>query len=155
MTSIIDYIAQMNAELDRKEFDIRRFDELLEDLYALKDPDIIQPLLGIFRDGFAYEEAFWSVLHAIESFDTKVYFKELLSGIYSQKIGSKDWLGILLSRIANSPQHRGTFLRMLDEFTGVGVRSELYEAMLAATEDIATENMRELQDSFNILLRKH
>lgn len=142
MTRISDYIDQLNAELDREPFNIQRFDALLADLYALGSPTIIGPLLGVFRDVFPYEEAFWSVIHTVEGFASNDYLDELIGSISARRAISQTWLALLLSRIANSQQYRNAFLESAARIPSEVDRAAVYDAVLAATKDTDTANMR-------------
>ncbi|MEP2715541.1 Imm30 family immunity protein [Pseudophaeobacter sp.] len=103
-------IELLRLELDREDFCIKAFEDILADLAEPNSPRIIQPLLSLFRDDFLFDEAFFSVMHTIENFDHGTYSRELLSGLGALQRASKEWLGILVHRVVNKSECYEFFL---------------------------------------------
>lgn len=56
------------------------FETLLADVFALRTPESICPLLTLFRDNAQYDELMFSIIHGHEIFDDTAYVAEILRG---------------------------------------------------------------------------
>lgn len=111
MPNIDELICLLQLEIDQSEFEIRKFECYLNQLYEMNSAEIIVPLLSVFRDDFEYSEALFSVVHLIEAFDNETYIRELVIGLHLLERASPEWLGLLIHRIGNDEESYKVFVR--------------------------------------------
>ena len=140
MLEISDHIKKLRNELDNKDFDIQKFDNDLNLLFKMESPNIIIPLLSLFRDGFEYSEALFSVVHLIESYDNETYVRELISGLPELEGASKRWLGIVVHRLVNNEACYLCFLKLAQTTSDTKILSALHAAVDQLKLDFKTNN---------------
>jgi len=104
-------------ELQRVDPDenVRAFEGVLAEVIALRTPDSIVPLLGLFRDNAQYDEVMFSIIHGIEIFEMKTYVTEILRGATLLCSNSPRWASIIFMRMLNSEPTRLELVRQLRE----------------------------------------
>lgn len=98
------------CENENDENFINNFEKKLIEISALHSPLIICKLLPFFKDDTDYDEAMFSIIHIIESFEDKIYVKELIKGLNDFYINSPRWASIIHIRIINSTQTLNTYI---------------------------------------------
>jgi len=96
-----------------KSENVTAFEELLAEVIALRTPDSIVPLLGLFRDNAQYDELMFSIIHGLEIFDDKAYVSEILRGAPLLCSKSPRWASIIFMRVLNSEPTRLELVRQL------------------------------------------
>lgn len=86
--------------------DVQAIDISLAKVMAFNDPSVIRPLMHLLEDSAQYDEAIFSIIHCIESFDDNVYITEFLKELPYLVTKSPRWASILLIRILNSVSAR-------------------------------------------------
>jgi hypothetical protein len=89
------------------------FEALLAEVVALRMPEAIGPLLGLFRDNSQYDELMFSIIHGVEVFDDQTYVTEILRGASLLCSKSPRWASIIFMRMLNSEPTRLALVRQL------------------------------------------
>jgi hypothetical protein len=113
MKALTDLILELRAvDLSRSD-GVVRFESLLADIIAHRNPDAIPLLLPLFDDHAPYNEVMFSIIHGIEVFEDKVYVDQVLRGAVDFCIHSPRWASIVFMRMLNSESTRLALVREL------------------------------------------
>ena len=85
---------------------VQLFEEILGEIFALRLPESIIPLLGFLHDDAQYDELMFSIIHGIEIFPDEIYICEILRGVRFLYERSPRWALIIFMRIINSESTR-------------------------------------------------
>jgi hypothetical protein len=96
------------------------FEALLAEVVALRTPESISPLLGLFRDNAQHDELMFSIIHGLEVFDDQAYVAEILSDAAALCSKSPRWASIIFMRMLNSEPTRLELVRQLRHATPEG-----------------------------------
>jgi hypothetical protein len=96
-----------------KSGNVSAFEGVLAEVIALRTPDSIVPLLGLFRDNAQYDELMFLIIHGIEIFEDKSYVTEILRGASLLCSNSPRWASIIFMRVLNSEPTRLELVRQL------------------------------------------
>lgn len=86
--------------------DVQAIDASLAEAMAFNDPAAIRPLIRLIEDTAQYDEAIFSIIHSIESFDKEVYISEFLKELSYLVHKSPQWASVLFMRVLNSDSAR-------------------------------------------------
>ncbi|MBP8005675.1 MAG: hypothetical protein KAZ18_02105 [Acinetobacter sp.] len=86
--------------------DVQAIDASLAEVMAFNDPAAIRPLIRLIEDTAPYDEAIFSIIHCIESFDEDVYISEFLKELSYLVHKSPQWASVLFMRVLNSNSAR-------------------------------------------------
>lgn len=86
--------------------DVKAIDTTLAEVLAFNDPSAIRPLIRLIEDTAQHDEAIFSIIHSIESFDDDVYISEILKELPYLMHKSPRWASILFMRILNNDSTR-------------------------------------------------
>jgi hypothetical protein len=89
------------------------FEALLAEVVALRTPESIAPLLGLFRDDAQHDELMFSIIHAIEVYDDHDYVDQILRGSTAFCSHSPRWASIVFMRMLNCEPTRLELVRQL------------------------------------------
>ncbi|MCU4423939.1 MULTISPECIES: Imm30 family immunity protein [Acinetobacter] len=93
--------------------DVEAVDTALVEVMIFNDPSVIRPLIRLIEDSAQYDEAIFSIIHSIESFDDDIYISEVLKELPYLVHKSPKWADILFKRILNSDRARETLTEKL------------------------------------------
>jgi hypothetical protein len=93
---------------------VREFDAGLAEVMALDDPRAIPLLFGLFDDKCQYDEAMFSLIHAVEHFDREVFLSQLLAQSPMLVKQAPEWLSTLYSRVFNNDDARVRMMLLLE-----------------------------------------
>ena len=82
---------------------LERIDQLLAEISEAGDPRSIAPLLPFLAREDWPEELKFSLVHAIEVFDDRVYAHAVLAGLPALQAASPRWATIIHTRILSAP----------------------------------------------------
>jgi hypothetical protein len=99
------------------------FEALLAEVVALRTPECISPLLGLFRDNAQYDELMFSIIHGLEVFDDQAYVAEILRSAASLCSKSPRWSSIIFMRMLNSEPTRLELVRQLRDASPEGKKA--------------------------------
>lgn len=85
----------------------------LTEVMIFNNPSVIRPLIRLIEDSAQYDEAIFSIIHSIESFDDDVYISEALKELPYLVHKSPKWANILFMRILNSDSARECMIEKL------------------------------------------
>jgi hypothetical protein len=91
---------------------ISKFEEVLGDIAALKDPNSIPKLVNYFDDKSEYPDVIFGIVHLIEEFDDHTYLQKLLPSMPLLTQKSPYWAKVLHYRIMNSPSTLDEYLKV-------------------------------------------
>jgi hypothetical protein len=97
-------LAELSSLFPLREIDQPRFDELVSDIYQLKDPAVIRPILELADDGCTLSGLIRSMLQSLEVFPAEVYVPALLEALTSFANKSPRWCADELHRLLWSPR---------------------------------------------------
>lgn len=86
--------------------DVQAIDTSLAEVMAFNDPAAIRPLIRLIEDTAQYDEAIFSIIHSIESFDEEVYITEMLKELPYLVQKAPHWASVLFMRILNNDSAR-------------------------------------------------
>jgi hypothetical protein len=92
---------------------VAAFEALLAGVVALRRPESIVPLLGLFRDNTQHDELMFSIIHGLEVFDDQAYVDQILRGSTVLCSQSPRWASIIFTRILNSEPTRLELVRQV------------------------------------------
>ena len=95
------------------------------------DPDSIGALLGFLDDSHSHDEVMYALIHAIETFPTSIYVRQILRHSDTLTSHTPKWASIMFARILNSREHQLELIKQVtdsNEVTKAYVR-RLLEAM--------------------------
>ncbi|WP_373358632.1 Imm30 family immunity protein [Acinetobacter lactucae] len=58
--------------------DVQTIDTVLAEVMVFNGPSVIRPLIRLIEDNAQYDEAIFSILHSIESFQDDLYISQVL-----------------------------------------------------------------------------
>lgn len=93
--------------------DVKAIDNRLAEVMSFNNPLVIRPLIRLFNDNPHYDEAIFSIIHGIESFEEDVYISEFLKELPYFIHKSPRWASILLIRILNCNSSRENITKKL------------------------------------------
>lgn len=111
------------------------------------DHSVIRPLIRLIDDSAQFEEAIFSIIHSIESFDDDVYISEVLKELPYLVHKSPKWAGILFMRILNSDRARENLTEKL-----YSTSSEIKSAVLYIVEIINKESSTFLEKTIAVMV---
>ncbi|VAX43677.1 Imm30 family immunity protein [Acinetobacter calcoaceticus] len=117
--------------------DVEAVDTALVEVMIFNDPSVIRPLIRLIEDSAQYDEAIFSIIHSIESFDDDVYITEFLKELPYFVNKSPKWALILLKRILNSDSAREVLTEKL-----YSTSSEIKSAVLCIVAIINKESSK-------------
>ncbi|WP_335975930.1 Imm30 family immunity protein [Acinetobacter calcoaceticus] len=117
--------------------DVEAVDTALVEVMIFNDPSVIRPLIRLIEDSAQYDEAIFSIIHSIESFDDDVYITEFLKELPYFVNKSPKWALILLKRILNSDSAREVLTKKL-----YSTSSEIKSAVLCIVAIINKESSK-------------
>lgn len=94
---------------------ILKFEEVLHDLSATNDPEIIPLLLSFFDDECEFPEVMFSIIHTIEIFDDAQYVSQLLVALEEVWSRSPYWVKVIHFRILNSKSTKEEYIKQVKE----------------------------------------
>lgn len=96
-------INNLTKEIQINHFsNVENIDIKLMEVMAFNDYSVIRPLARLIEDNAQYDEAIFSIIHSIESFDDNIYISEIINEFPYLVNKSPYWATILLIRILNS-----------------------------------------------------
>ena len=73
-------INSLSKEIQINHFNnVKNIDAKLAKIMAFKDCSVIRPLVRLIEDNAQYDEAVFSIVHSIESFENYVYINEIIN----------------------------------------------------------------------------
>ncbi|MNV06480.1 hypothetical protein D3C71_968590 [compost metagenome] len=126
---------------------MQAIDTALAEFMAFNDPSVIRPLIRLIEDSAQYDEAIFSIIHSIESFDDDVYISEALKELPYLVHKSAKWADILFMRILNSDSARECMIEKL-----YLVSSEIKSAVLWAVTKINERSPKFLEKTLSIMV---
>lgn len=97
----------------RKEGFMREVDRMLDGIRVMGDPSSIPALFAFLDDTDPSQEAMWSIVHLLESFDDSSYFKGLLEGLVTLNSKAPGWAATIHARILNDPPSILGYMKVL------------------------------------------
>lgn len=88
-------------------------DDAVAGVAALDDAASIGPLLRLLDDQAEYDELMFSLIHAAEAFDDRVYAEHFVGVIGAVRTQAPGWASIVLMRILNNDNARTELVRVL------------------------------------------
>ena len=106
MKTLPELISELRGIDPDKLENVGAFEGRLADVLALRTPDSILPLLGLFRDNTQHDELMFSIIHGLEVFEDRTYVGQILRGAPILCKESPRWASIIFMRVLNSePAH--------------------------------------------------
>lgn len=127
--------------------DVEAVDTALAEVKAFNDPSVIRPLIWLIEDSAQYDEAIFSIIHSIESFDDDVYISEVLKELPYLVHKSPKYASILFKRILNSDRARENLTEKL-----YSTSSEIKSAVLYIIEIINKESSTFLEKTVGVMV---
>lgn len=134
-------IAQINNLAE-----VQAIDTALAEVMVFNDPSVIRPLIRLIEDNAQYDDAIFSILHSIESFQDDVYISEVLKELPYFVHKAPRWASILFMRILNSESARECITEKL-----YFVNSEIKAAVLQITKMINDGSPKFLEKTFTVI----
>lgn len=125
---------------------------ILSNIYELKNPECIEPIIGMLEDEDPYFEEMYSYVHLIESFPTDIYTQNAVRPIIELYKKSPEWSQILLTRIINDYDSRSALERTNLEETDKHRLVEIINNILSSQftkNDLTISNAKELLRKFS------
>jgi hypothetical protein len=113
MKTLLELTEELQGIDPDKSENVTAFEGLLAEVIALRTPDSIVPLLGLFRDNAQYDELMFLIIHGLEIFDDKAYVSEIIRGAPLLCRKSPRWASIIFMRVLNSEPTRLELVRQL------------------------------------------
>lgn len=85
---------------------VEKFEQILDKIESLNDPDSIVLLSQFFEDEAEYDELMFSLIHSIEKFDDTTYIAALLETLPKLSQKAPNWCSVLLKRVNNNPSSK-------------------------------------------------
>lgn len=101
MDQLLKHLTQY-AKLETS-IDVERFEATLQQISELNHPEAIGLLIPFFDDKCRFPEVMFSIVHAIERFDSETYVRELLKSLPAFIERSPYWATVIHLRILNTP----------------------------------------------------
>ena len=149
MRNVVD-ASELARRLDEPDFDIFEFEAALANFVNKYTSKSIGPLLTVFRDDFEFDEALCSILHAIESFDTAVYCREIVQGLKDLENSSNRWLTIIIQRILNSEKDYISFRNLALSSDDPETKKVLATVVMELREVSSSRNWKRLSEDFDL-----
>jgi len=93
---------------------VEKFEQVLEKIDSLDDPNSIVPLSQFFDDEAEYDELMFSLIHLIEKFDDVTYINALLEALPSLSQKAPNWCSVLLKRVNNNSNSKEVLATTLE-----------------------------------------
>jgi hypothetical protein len=113
MKTLDDLYEELRQIDTRSESFVPRFEQILAEVGAFKDADSIVALSQFFDDESEYDEAMFSMIHLIESFDDVTYIGKLLEATPELCLSKPRWASIIFMRVLNSESTKRELIRQL------------------------------------------
>ena len=113
MKTLNDLYEELRHIDTRSEGFVPRFEQVLAEVGVFKDADSIVALSRFFDDESEYDEAMFSIIHLIESFDDITYIGKLLEATSELCSSRPRWASIIFMRVLNSESAKREFIRQL------------------------------------------
>ncbi|WZP00523.1 Imm30 family immunity protein [Isosphaeraceae bacterium EP7] len=98
-------VDQLKNELrNQAEGYVRRSEEIIGQIAELKDPASVDVLLSLLDDHAEFDELMFSIIHAIEIFDDRIFVREIIRHLPEFWRTAPRWASIIHMRIMNSPR---------------------------------------------------
>lgn len=127
--------------------DVQAIDTALAEVMIFNDPSVIRPLIRLIDDSAQFDEAIFSIIHSIESFDDDVYISEALKELPYLVHKSPKWADILFKRILNSDSTRECMIEKL-----YLASSEIKSAVLWAVTRIKEKSPKFLEKTIVVMV---
>ncbi|UGQ27101.1 Imm30 family immunity protein [Acinetobacter calcoaceticus] len=127
--------------------DVQAIDTALVEVMIFNDPSVIRPLIRLIDDSAQFDEAIFSIIHSIESFDDDVYISEALKELPYLVHKSPKWADILFMRILNSDSARECMIEKL-----YLASSEIKSAVLWAVTRINEKSSKFLEKTIAVMI---
>ena len=127
--------------------DVQAIDASLAKVMAFNDPSVIRPLMRLLEDNAQYDEAIFSIIHSVESFDYDVYISEFLKELPYVVHKSPRWTSILFMRILNSDSARESITKKVYLAT-----PEIKAAVLWLVEKINEKSSKFLEKTVAVMV---
>lgn len=88
-------------------------DTALAQVTQHNSPQSISPLLLMLNDRATYDEGMFSLIHAAEAFEDRVYVHEFLGALPEMRVAAPRWASIVLIRALNNDGTRADLVRAL------------------------------------------
>jgi hypothetical protein len=129
----------------------RKFISAMENIFSLKNPEVIEYLCEGFDDDTEENEVMFDLVHTIEAYD-KIVSPEIATGYFIKGINlmhphAKGWIEIMLIRILNEDNSRIVFSNLIkhaDAKTKKNVRSII--------EGLVNEDPEEFSDKGTMVM---
>ena len=100
----------------KNEAEIKRFDEILINIYKYKDKIPLSRLYTVFDDNTEDDEVMYGLIHLIEEFPPEVEIEEFIKSINLMVPNAKEWAKLLLIRILNHKDCRNLFINIISNY---------------------------------------
>ena len=147
MKTLPELIETLQGIDPNKSENVGIFEGLLADIVALRTPESVVPLLGLFRDMTEHDELMFSIIHGLEVFDDKVYVAEILRDASSFCSKSPRWASIIFMRVLNSEPTRLELVRQLRD-----AQPEVKSALKALMEKINARSVQFLPKTTAVIV---
>ena len=98
---------------------ITEIDKAIAKVVEFKDYSCVGLLLSLLNDDFVYDEAMFSLIHAAEAVDDRIYTRELLRVLPQILLSAPSWTSVVTMRVLNNQ----------------ATKAELITALRSASED--------------------
>lgn len=142
----------LSRQLNDIEFDIFEFETSLVKFVARHSARSIRPLLTLFRDNYQNDEALFSIVHSIESFENSVYCREIVLGLKDLQKASEQWLLIIVQRISNDSDCYNSFCDYASAATDPETNSALKNAILSMRKNSPDSNWQRISSDLKLNL---
>ena len=113
MRTLNDLYEELRKIDTRSDGFVPQFEQILAEVGAFKDADSIVALLRFFDDETEYDEAMFSIVHLIETFDDPTYVGKLLEATPELCSSKPRWASIIFMRVLNSENTKRELIRQL------------------------------------------
>jgi hypothetical protein len=113
-------------------------DEIIAQITNYEDPYSIELLVPLFDDEYPYDEAMYSIIHSIETFDDNTYVKHILRTIPNFIYNAPRWASIVHMRILNSDETRLAYIKECAKNATLEQRVAL-KKLLTSINEVDTE----------------
>lgn len=116
---------------------VENIDTKLAEIMAFNDYSVIRPLARLLEDNAEYDEAIFSIIHCIESFEDNIYLNEIINELPYLVDKSPNWATVLLIRIINSNTARECLTKKVF-LTTPAIKSSILFLLKRINEEVPT-----------------
>jgi Immunity protein 30 len=107
------HLRTLREDITHRDINPSAIDSTIGSLLAFNDDRMPRDFLTLLSDTAEYDEGMFSLVHAAESVDNRIYVKALLAAFATLAASSSRWASIFLMRALNNEMTRHELVKQL------------------------------------------